>query len=60
LEENKEINILHTDTEGFSVGLEERVFLGLGGLAGTKGRSSGLLAGSGFGFGRLVIETRFG
>jgi len=39
-------------------GLEERVFLCLGSLAGTKGSSSGFLAGSRLGFGRLVIETK--
>ena len=39
-------------------GLEERVFLCLGSLAGTEGSSSGFLAGSRLGFGRLVIETK--
>jgi hypothetical protein len=44
----------------FGVSLEEReVFLGLDGLAGTEESSSGFLSRSGFGFGRLVIETRF-
>jgi hypothetical protein len=52
--------ILHTDTEILGVGLEKRVFLGLRGLAGAEGRRSRLLAGSGFSFGRLVIETRVG
>lgn len=47
------------DTECFGVSLKERVFLGLDDLAGTEGSSSGLLAGSGFGFERLVIETKF-
>jgi len=43
------------DAEVFGGGLEEGVLLGLGGLAGTEGRGSGLL--SGLGLGRLVIET---
>lgn len=47
-----------TDTEVFGTRLEERVLRGLGGLAGTKGRSGGLLTGPGLGLGRLVIETR--
>jgi len=45
------------NAEVFGGGLEERVLLGLGGLASTEGGSSGLL-GRGLGFGRLVIETR--
>jgi len=52
--------VQRTDTKVLGGSLEERVFLGLGGLAGTEGRSSGLFAGSGFGLGRLVIETRVG
>lgn len=47
-----------TDTKVFGTRLEERVLRGLGGLAGTKGCSGGLLTGSGLGLGRLVIETR--
>lgn len=45
------------DTEVLGGGLEERVLLGLGGLASTERRSSGLLSGLG-GFRGLVIETR--
>jgi hypothetical protein len=49
---------LVTYTKVLGGGLEERVFLCLGSLAGTKGSSSGFLAGSRLGFGRLVIETK--
>lgn len=49
---------MDTYTKVLGVGLEERVLLRLGRLAGTKGSSSGLLTGSRFGFGRLVIETK--
>ena len=45
-----------TDAKVFGGRLEERVFLGLGRLAGTERRSSGLL-GSGL-LGGLVIETK--
>ena len=48
----------HTNTEVLGGRLEERVLLRLGHLAGSEGGSSGLLAGSGLGFGRLVIETK--
>lgn len=50
--------ILLTNTEVFGGSLEERVLLGLGGLAGTEGGSSGLLTTSWLGLGRLVIETK--
>jgi len=50
-------NVL-TYTKVLGVGLEERVLLCLGSLAGTKGSSSGFLTGSRLGFGRLVIETK--
>lgn len=45
-----------TDTEVFGTRLEERVLRSLGGLAGTEGRSGGLLTGSGLGLGRLVAS----
>ena len=47
-----------TYTKILALGLEKRVLLWLGSLACTKGGSSGLLAGSSLGFGRLVIETK--
>jgi hypothetical protein len=50
--------ILRTDTKVLGPRLEERVLLGLGDLAGSKGSSSRLLSGSGLGFGGLVIETK--
>jgi len=46
------------DTEVLGVSLEERVLFSLSRLAGSERSSSGLLARSGFGFGRLVIETK--
>jgi len=45
-----------TNAKVLGLGLEERVLLRLGGLAGSEGSSSGLL--SGLGFGRLVMETK--
>jgi len=50
-------NVL-TYTKVLGVGLEERVLLCLGSLAGTKGSSSGFLTGSRLGFRGLVIETK--
>ena len=58
IEERKRKIHRHTDTEVLGGGLEERVLLGLSGLAGSEGSSSGLLSGSGLGFGRLVMETK--
>jgi hypothetical protein len=49
---------LVTYTKVLGVGLEERVLLRLGALAGAKGSICGLLTGSRLGFGRLVIETK--
>jgi len=54
----RESNHSHTNTEVLGGRLEERVLLCLGGFAGSEGGSSGLLARSGLGFGRLVIETK--
>ena len=50
--------VLRTDAEVFGGSLEERVLLGLGGLAGTEGGSSGLLSASRLRLGGLVIETK--
>lgn len=47
-----------TDTKVTGLGFEERVFGGLGALVGGARCGSRLLSGTGFGFGRLVIETR--
>lgn len=48
--------MLHTNTEVLGSGLEERVLLSLGALAGAERSGGGLLTG-GLGFGGLVIET---
>ena len=47
-----------TNAKVFGSSLEERVLLGLCRLAGSERSSSGLFAGSSFGFGGLVIETK--
>ncbi len=48
----------HTNAKVLGRGLEERVLRCLLGFAGAEWGGSGLLAGSCFGFGGLVIETR--
>jgi len=61
LDETGEIGLgadVLANTEVLGGSLEERVLFGLGRLASSKGSSSRLLAGSGFGFGGLVIETK--
>lgn len=47
-----------TNAKVLGLGLEERVFCDFCGFASSTGCGCGLLAGTGLGFGRLVIETR--
>ena len=53
-----ESKLMLTDTKVLWGRLEKRVFLLLFSLAGTEWCSGRLFTGSGFGLGRLVIETR--